>query len=272
MGNYYSIITSAINDILAHGYDSPERVAHWVTKIKEGVEAKFEAPRTAGEKLRAGLASKFKSLVDQGRVLTRHPGVSKDTIERVRPRLREELLRRSSAATTLVSLNRKSAIDTALRRFTSWATSIPLGGSHGQDRGEVRLSIQRPLAGLPFEDRRLSIDQGQKMAEMVSAIVAEEAGAIAAEWHSNWRQLGYDYREDHKNRDGKTYLIRDSWAIQAGLVKPKAPYTEDFESPTEWPFCRCHYRYLYKIEDLPEEFLSSKGKAALAEAGKQIGT
>jgi len=51
--------------------------------------------------------------------------------------------------------------------------------------------------------------------------------AIALIWHSNWRQAGYDYREDHKERDLEIYTLRPNWALERGFMKasPAGLYT-----------------------------------------------
>ena len=69
-------------------------------------------------------------------------------------------------------------------------------------------------------------------------MLAKSTSAIAAEWRSNWRQSGYDYRKDHKERDRKVYMLRDNWAQAKGLVKPGAAgYYEDITSAGEEVFC-----------------------------------
>ena len=63
------------------------------------------------------------------------------------------------------------------------------------------------------------------------------------------------------------FLIRDSWAQKAGLVKPsKDGYTDDIEAPGELVYCSCHYVFLYNLRQLPPEMLTAKGKEALERA------
>ncbi len=73
---------------------------------------------------------------------------------------------------------------------------------------------------MDFISRRVAIDQGHKLASNVKYLLAVQSGAIALRWHSNWRRPGYKYRQDHKERDEKIYLLRDSWALEQGLIKP----------------------------------------------------
>jgi hypothetical protein len=99
-------------------------------------------------------------------------------------------------------------------------------------------------------------------------VIATNSDAIAAEWNSRYKRIGYDYREDHKERDsrltGKVYAIRDNWAIKKGLMKAsKAGYTDEMTRPGEEVFCSCTYTYIYALSSLPPEMLTAKGKAAL---------
>jgi hypothetical protein len=169
------------------------------------------------------------------------------------------------ASANLIKLNREKAIQSTLQRFSGWATSIPAGGSNVQDKPEVKSDVSKSLKQLPFEERRVAIDQGHKLISAINDIVAQDGGAIAAVWHSNWRQQNYNYREDHRERDRKVYLIRDSWAHKAGLVKPgKVGYTDEITQPAEEPMCRCFYLFVYSLEDLPADMLTEKGREEIA--------
>jgi len=120
---------------------------------------------------------------------------------------------------------------------------------------------------LPYSERFVLIDQGHKLVASINDIIAADGGAIAGQWSSRWRQPGYNYREEHKERDGQFFLIRDSWAHRAGLVKKgKAGYVDESTAPGQEPACRCSYKYVYNIRDLPDDMLTAKGKAWLANA------
>jgi hypothetical protein len=135
------------------------------------------------------------------------------------------------------------------------------------DRNDTKHDIRKALASLPFEERRVAIDQGHKLISDINNLVALDGEAIAAEWHSKWRQRGYDYREDHKERDLLVYAVRGCWAVEKGLIKPgPAGYTDEITRPAEEPFCGCYYRYIYNLRDLPANMLTEKGKEALQAA------
>jgi len=79
-------------------------------------------------------------------------------------------------------------------------------------------------------------------------------------------------RKDHAERDGKIYLIPDSWADQQGLVKPNptAGWSDSITQPAEEPFCRCWFKYFYNLRDLPESMLTVKGRTTLADIRAKI--
>lgn len=144
----------------------------------------------------------------------------KITVEKLKPEFRKELDRRIFASANLIKLNREQAIEKTIQRFQGWVTSIPPDGVSEIDRREVKSGFQKSVKDMDFISRRVAIDQGHKLASNVKYLLAVQSGAIALRWHSNWRRLGYKYRQDHKERDEKIYLLRNSWALEQGLIKP----------------------------------------------------
>jgi len=43
-----------------------------------------------------------------------------------------------------------------------------------------------------------------------------------------------------------------------------AGYTDEITTPGEEVFCRCFYRWIYNLRDLPKDMLTIKGKEQLA--------
>jgi hypothetical protein len=103
----------------------------------------------------------------------------------------------------------------------------------------------------------------------ISEIVATDNGAIAAEWRSHYRQAGYDFREDHKERavDGtrtRVYLVRGTWAVERRLVKSGPDgFTDQFTQPAEEVYCQCRWHWLYDLDQLPPDMLTDAGRRAL---------
>lgn len=261
---FYDTLTRAIEDMAVHGYDSAERVAYWTEEIRRAAQASMRTSAQMAEMLRRALHAVYVKMVERGGVLKLSPGVARFTLERVAPTLRAELDRRIMASANLIKLNREEVIEKTLRRFQGWSTSIPVGGSAEPDKRKAKEDIRRSVAGLPFVERRVLIDQGRKLGAAINTTVAEGGGAIAATWKSNFRQPGYDYRPDHKERDGHLYLVRGSWAVKNGLVKVgPSGYTDDVTQPAEEPFCRCRFVYLFHLRQLPDDMLTVKGREQL---------
>lgn len=265
--SYTDVLTAAINDIIEHGFDSQDRIAYWQERLKKAAEEGLASTAQMERDMRASLGQLYERLIGRGQAVKHHPGVARFTIERLAPELRAALNRRILASADLIKLNREEAIGKTLRRFSGWATSVPAGGAAEPDRRDIKRAVRKSLAGLPYEERRLAIDQGHKLTSSLNAVIAEGGDAIAGVWHSHWRQSGYQFRPDHKERDEQVYLIRGNWAQSEGLVKPgSAGYTNQITQPGEEVFCRCFYAYVYHLRQLPDDMLTEKGRQALAEA------
>ncbi|MES2048866.1 MAG: hypothetical protein V4447_10725 [Pseudomonadota bacterium] len=262
--NFYQTITAAIQDIEAHGFDSQERIDAWLVKIDVAVRQAMLPEPEMRKILNRTMHDIYTRMIDKGAILKMHPGIPPFRLEQVKPSLRAELDRRIMSSAQLIKLNREQMVTKTLQRFSGWSTSIPAGGSKVVDTADVKNDLRKALRQLPFEERRVAIDQGHKFTASLNDILAVDGGAIAAEWHSHWRQPGYNYREDHKERDKLVYLIRGNWAQQQGLCKRgKNGYTDEITMVGEDPFCRCSYSYIYSLRGLPEEMLTNLGREKL---------
>jgi hypothetical protein len=269
--SFYDVLSAAVNDMAENGFDSAERVAMWQERIRKAAEATMQPAEVMDRMLKDAYRQMFQKMVDRGQALKLHPGLERFVLERLRPRIWAELEKRIAASADLIRLNREQEIAATQRRFAGWASSIPSGGSDQVKKGEEKTRIRKQLAGLPFIERRVLIDQGAKLQSAISELVAVDGGAIGAFWHSHWRQPNYDYREDHKERDGIFYLVRDSWAWEKGFLKKSgAAFTDQITKPAEEPFCRCYYKYVYNLRSVPKEYLTKKGEEALAAARKEL--
>lgn len=267
----YETITAAVADLTRHGYDSQKRVDEWMAKIEAAARRSLTSPTKLEQLLRDTLKAEYARLVDRDHVARLHPGVSRFTLREVKPKLRAELDRRIMTSASLIKLNRDQSIDKTLQRFQGWATSVPAGGSKVTDRREVKYDVGKALKQLPFEERRVIIDQGHKLTASINDVIAQDGGAIAMRWHSHWRELNYNYRKDHKERDAKVYLIRNSWAHEKGYVKPgEAGYLDEITQPAEEPFCRCFGTYIYSVKRLPEDMVTQKGRDAMEAARAKV--
>lgn len=235
---FQEVLAAAVADMAEWGFDSQDRVDRWTRELRLAAERSMISPESLEQQLREGLAAQYRRLVDGGGIARYHKGVDRFTLERIRPQLRSELDRRIAASANLIKLNRTEAVDKTLRRFQGWSTSIPVGGVSGEKKSAVKAEVRKSLASLPFEERRVLIDQGHKLIGAINQVVATDGGAIAGIWRSHWRQPGYNYRPDHKDRDEEVYLVRDSWAHQAGLVKKGGVgYYDEVTAVGQEPFC-----------------------------------
>lgn len=238
--SFYEVLTEAVKDFSEHGFQSQAQFDFWNAELKKAAEASLKPSWAMEQMLRDALRAIYSKLIEKNGIVKMHPGVAKFTIERLAPRLRADLDRRIMASAQLIKLNRSQAIEQTLQRFAGWSTSIPMGGSDAVDKNEVKTQLRKALSNLPFVERRVLIDQGHKFTASLNETIANDGGAIAAVWHSHWRQAGYNYRVDHKERDGHVYMIRDNWAQKNGLVKVgSSGYVDEITRPGEEIFCRC---------------------------------
>ena len=261
---FQQILTAAVNDIARYGFDSVERVKFWTQQIEDAARRQSRTTVQIENDVKRALQAIYRTQVERGAILKKHPGVPAYRLTQVQPKLHAELSRRIYASADLIKLNREQAIADTIKRFQGWATSIPAGGSDNVDKRDEKVAIHKSITSMTFLERRVVIDQGHKFVASLNNLVAVDNGAIALIWHSHWREANYNYREDHKERDGLYYLLRDNWAQQKGLVKPgPAGYYDEVTAVGEEVYCRCFAQYVYSLRKLPEDMLTAKGKSEL---------
>ena len=270
MATFFETVTEAIRDFEENGFDSAERLQYWVDRIRRAAAESMTPESVLNETLTRTLQGIYKKLIDDGQIIRAHSGVSRFTIDRLKPQLRAELDRRMMASRSLIKLNREQAVERCVQRLAGWASSIPAGGSRAVDVKDTKEHIRKAMTSLPFEERRCIIDQSAKFSASLNEIVAVDGGAIAMRWNIR-HSAGYKNRPDHKEREGKIYLLRSSWAKDKGLVKPgPAGYYDDITKVGEEVSCSCWAQWLYALRDIPEDMLTKKGEEALAEARAKI--
>jgi hypothetical protein len=262
---FYDVLTDAINHFAENGYTSQKELEDWTKRLKKAADESIKSARLTEVDIRRMLNATYRRLVTNKGILKLNKGLDAFTLDKLKPAMRRELSRRILSSANLIKLNREEAISTTLRRFQGWATSVPQGGSDVVNRRAEKESIRKAIGKMGFIERRVSIDQTQKFAAALNEIIARDEEAIAAKWKSAWRVPGYDYREDHKERDEKVYAIRNNWAIREGLMKAgPVGYTDQMTAPGEEVYCSCMYTYFYNLESIPEEMLTAKGRKFIA--------
>ncbi|AOW48006.1 hypothetical protein A4S02_14340 (plasmid) [Acetobacter ascendens] len=89
---------------------------------------------------------------------------------------------------------------------------------------------------------------------------------IAAVWKYNPldEQCEFPPTVDHRPRDGRVYAVRGNWAEAKGfMIAGPDGYIDDIDRPHQETGCMCHLHWLHGIRRLPEDMLTSKGRAAL---------
>lgn len=258
MDGFNRLLSRLIKTIAERGFDSVA-LKGMMMELRQAADRAFISEAELNARMAKGLGRYYAQAL-RG---SRHASVMQYTPERLAPKLLQELNRRIAANADLIKINREQAIEKTLQRFAGWATSVPPGGDPSLKLAVVKSHVAKPAAQLKYEVRRREIDQGHKLIQAVKSTIATENGAIAYRWHSHWRQPGYDYRPDHKERDGKVYGIKDSWAAKQGMINKGAGWTDDMTQPAQEVYCQCDAVYLYALRDLPESMLTAKGKAEL---------
>lgn len=271
MATFYQTVSEAIREFEEHGFDSVERLQYWTERIRKAAIESLTPESVLNDTLTRTLGGIYKKLVDDGQILKAHQDVGRFTVDRLKPKLRSELDRRLMVSRSLIKLNREAMVEKTVQRFAGWASSVPAGGSRSVDVKETKDNLRKALTSLPFEERRCATDQGHKFTAALNEIIAVDGGAIAMKWHSKWRQPGYNYRKDHKERDQQIYLLRTSWAKEEGLVKPgPAGYYDDITKVGEEVSCSCQAQWLYNLRDIPEDMWTVAGKKSIEEARAKI--
>jgi hypothetical protein len=223
------------------------------------------------------------------------PGVGSFTLEQIKPHLHGELNRRIMAlaeeSAELIGANREAVIGATLKRFAGWITPMPSDPPNrteplrwwarvksriigqGQPEPHTKLDQKPPneFAQLPFEERWrvVMLHQGLRFNACLDEMIAIDGGAIAIIWHSHWRQKNYDYRLEHKERDGKVYALRGNWSMKRELMKagPDGHYDEITSVGYELN-CRCFAQWVYSLRSLPVTMLTENGHAELKRVGR----
>ena len=98
---FYRIVAEAITDFEIHGFDSQQRLDHWMREIAGAAKAAQVPEREVIERLSGQLDRAYRSTLSRPRLARVHPGVGKWTIEKIKPELRGELRRRILASASL---------------------------------------------------------------------------------------------------------------------------------------------------------------------------
>jgi hypothetical protein len=276
--SFFSALRDAIRHFAEHGYANVRHVEDWAHKLRLAADAEHDHQATY-ERVRRGMESQFeRHMRSQGVAARKRPKIEPWTRERLMPEARDELENRIHAATDLIRLNRDEAVDRTVRRFKAWVSSVPAGGRVKPDTKAAHASVGKEARDARFIERRVAIDQTAKMLANVSDIVATGNGAIGGFWDATF-DIVRDHRTNHVGWHDLWFTAKDNWALKAGYVRspngmigdrfgpPSRPKADDNTvMPARAINCRCLLRYVYDLEDVPDDILTDKGHAALRAA------
>lgn len=268
---FRTLLLEALREFADYGYTSETDLQDWLMRLQFTLEREMPTDRATLKAISTTLEAIFNREIRTG-IERRVPGVERYTIDQVAPELRAELSRRIYAAADLIRINKAAAMAKTLQRFSGWASSVPQSAANSRkplQTRDIATEILKPIKQLRFEHRRVAIDQGAKLSAAVSHVVAMGQGAIACVWHDRGeKDRSYDARPAHLARSGKLFLVRDSWAMDGGLIRRGAlPYYDDLEDPAaQLPFCSCYVTWIVSPREMPDTTLTRKGREWLKAA------
>lgn len=141
----------------------------------------------------------------------------------------------------LIKINRINAGNEAKQRLIGFWSTPKEARASSQD-------IVQPFHKLSFEERRVKIDQTQKFTKSLDFIEASHSGALGAYWRGHMDERE---REAHRKKEGKFYYFPNNWAIKEKKMRPGANNILTDEKPGDAVLCRCHFEYVYSLDDIP---------------------
>lgn len=264
MVDFYRALAAALEEFRRTGYDSRDRLNYWLGQLRIAANRVLPSPEQSRRAIQAALGKMFRDATSKAGFNRAHPALTQYALQRMGPKLAPILERRIMASADLIKLHREQSIEKVLQRFSGLVTSIPEGGTRSFDTRKDKAAIGKSLRQMSFEERRVVIDQGHKLVANVQQTVAESNDALGFFWR-HIHQAHYDARPDHEARDGKFFALRGNWAIEAGLMKRGPnPYSDEIDTPSVAPYCRCWAVWVYNIRELPPECLTEKGRLQIS--------
>ena len=265
--SFSETLAMAVGAIALYGLLSSKQLKDWEKALVVAALFSFMQPKEMNLILYRRLDGVYKDLVTNKGLLKKYPKMDKGSFDRAKDEILRRLALRKFVGADLIERNYKESIDTVVRRFVGWASSVPAGGIKELDRAEEKKKIQKAISDVDAEGKFIVRDQMHKFQTEIEEILSVEGRAIAARWHSQWRVPGYNYREKHKHIDvsGEFFVIRDNWAMKNRLMKLSGrKYVDSIVRPGMEPNCKCVYEYIYSLSDLPEDMLTAKGRSSIA--------
>ena len=218
-----------------------------------------------------------------------HTGVKGYRIADMKPYYRKEVENSVNNSIALIKTQNADFLIKMQDRFRNWAT-IPSNDLRGKSDNPEKITehlrknvLKTPEAVQEMTDWQKLIvrDQAKKLIGSMNRITAENSGAFAFIWHtrkdikvtgnpSGLYPKGNDKHGNHYEREGKLYLLKESFAVKAKLVAKTKEVDYDTELSDGMPSvgisCRCYAEYIYDLEGIPKQFqgiITEKGRARM---------
>ena len=253
---FLKLLREAAKHFTQHGYTSQADINHWRVRLLTAAEQHLD-PEDAHRRIGRTLSNAFYRAIGAGRIAKKHGGVHRWSIERLEPKLKDELQRRIFASQELVEGDKRIALERIQNRFLGLATA---GANPGEAQAAAS-AIGKAARDAKASARMVAVDQTKKMVTAMDEVIAEDGGSIGGVWNAMW-DIERKHRPEHAARHGKFYVRRASWADSQGLLKHPNGYMDQEDMPGTLINCRCEYDYIYDLADVPDEFLTVKGRKA----------
>lgn len=217
----------------------------------------------------------FNSYMKNG-VFENNKGVKKTEVMKLKPKFRKELSNRIVFSLSLIKTQNKGVMQKLSDRFLNWLNNETLGGNDKTLR--ETLSITKTQSTQSRHYNFILKDQTRKMLTNIDNIIAKDCNAIGFFWKTRRdnRVVGNpsglypkasnkDIHGNHFKRQGKFYFYKNTWVTKNRLIDSSKVEWAEFDDgmPGEPIGCRCYAENIYDFEDVPEKFLSDKGKEYL---------
>ena len=206
-----------------------------------------------------------------------HPHIQAYKITDLKPDYRKAVQNSVDNSLALIKTQNAEFMAQMQARFRNWAT-IPSSEIRGDSANPERmkaylknevLKLPEAQKGLTAHQHFIIVDQTRKLLSAMDEITAKQGQAIGFIWHNrrDGRVVGRPggmYPEatkmhgDHWEREGKLYLIKDSWAVSRKMLIKRGGVEYDTDLSDGKPGmpigCRCWAEYIYAIEMIPEKY------------------
>ena len=89
MSDFYTVLSAAVNDFIAHGYNDEQRLKQWVVKLRFAAARSLIPDHKMEQEISRALNKAFDRLVIRGGLVNKD--ISRFTVDKLKPQLRKPL-------------------------------------------------------------------------------------------------------------------------------------------------------------------------------------